>query len=174
MDIIFFIIYIIIFILALSFAIGAVSFAPWVPCHSRDLARIFKLANLKEGEIFYDLGCGDGKTVFYAGRKYKAKAIGLEIAMPMYLTCKIKQFLRPNRNIKFKYKNLFKEDLSNADVIYFFGLTNTIKDKLRKKLEKELKPGARVISYVFPVEEWKPTLIDKPGDKDNSIFLYVR
>jgi len=173
MNILFFIIYIIIFILAFTFAIGAVSFAPWLPCHTKDMERIFKLANLKEGEIFYDLGCGDGRTVFYAGKNYKANATGLEIAIPMYLSCKIKQILKPAKNVKFKYKNLFKEDLSKADAVYFFGLTGTIKEKLKQKLQRELKPGTRVISYTFIVDGWKPSVIDKPGDKDNSIYLYI-
>jgi len=172
MDLIFFIIFVAVFILALSAAIAAVSFAPWVPCHSKDLARIFSLADLKAGEIFYDLGCGDGKTVFYAAEKYKAKAIGLEIAIPMYLTCRIKQIFQPDENVKFKFKNLFKEDLSKADVVYFFGMKGTIKEKLKQKLEKELKPGARIISYTFIIDGWKPSVTDKPGKKDSSIYLY--
>ncbi len=167
------ILYLIILIPFFYLAFAALSFAPWVPCWKKDLERIFKLADLKAGEVFYDLGCGDGKTVIFAAKNFKAMATGLEISIPMYLICKLKQILKKNKNIKFKYKNLFKEDLSMADVVYFFGLENTISKKLSGKLEKELKPGARVISYVFPVKGWTPNIVDKPSKKENSIFLYI-
>ena len=166
------IILIIILIIFLTIGIAAVSFAPWVPARKKDLARIFALADLKPGEIFYDLGCGSGTTVFYAAKKFKAKAIGLEIGLPLYLYCKVRQLFVHNKNVTIKYKNLFKEDLSQADVVYFFGMPEKIKDKLRLKLEKKLKPGAKIISYVFEIEGWEPVEVSKPGKNDVGIYLY--
>ena len=64
-------------------AVAGVSFAPWVPTKKSDFARIFQLANLKAGETFYDLGCGNGQLVIYAVKNFQAKAIGLEIALPL-------------------------------------------------------------------------------------------
>lgn len=164
---------IVVSIVILSVALAGLSFAPWVPAWKKDLPRIFKLAELKPGQIFYDLGCGNGQVVLSANKNFKAKAIGLEISLPMYLVCKIRQLFNWNRNLIFKLKNLYKEDLSQADVVYFFGMPDKV-EKLRAKLEKELKPGSRVISYVFPVVGWQEIAKDKPNPKDIAIYLYQR
>ncbi|MFH0854325.1 MAG: hypothetical protein V1891_02435 [bacterium] len=168
------IIIIISLIVGITTAVAAKSFAPWLPCRNKDLERIFKIADLKNNEIFYDLGCGDGKTIIYANKHYKAKAIGLELSLPLFLICKIRQFFNNDMNIIFKWKNFFNENISKADVIYFFGVPSTIKTKLKTKIEKEAKTGARVISYVFKVEGWKPIIADKPTDKDLAIYMYKR
>ena len=152
---------------------SVLSFAPWVPSRSRDLARIFKLADLRSGQTFYDLGCGDGKVVFYAGSHYKVKAIGLEIAWPLFLICRLKQLLfRGRAKIDFKYKNLYKENLSSADVVYFFGIPKSLNQKFFDKLKSELKPGTKIISYAFRLADWTPRLIDKPTANDLPIYLY--
>ena len=148
------------------------SLAPWVPSREKDLKRIFKIADLKPNETFYDLGCGDGRIIFYANRNFQVKSIGIELALPLFLICKIRQIFHSNKNILFKHKSLFKEDLSKADVIYVFALPKTLEKKLKQKLEKELKPRARVISYCFSIKGLKPKFVDKPNKKDNSIYLY--
>ena len=155
-----------------SLIFSALSFAPWVPSRSRDLARIFILAGLKEGQVFYDLGCGDGKLVVFAGNNYKVKAIGLEISLPFYLICLLRKAFNRRADINFKFKNLFKENLSSADVVYFFGMPETINKKLCAKLRQELKPGAKIISYSFSLIGWTPKVIDKPTKNDLSIYLY--
>ncbi len=66
---------------ALSFRNASNSFAPFVPCRKKELPRIFEVINLKDGEIFYDLGCGDGRVVFYAARNFPVKAIGIELSL---------------------------------------------------------------------------------------------
>ena len=164
-------IFLFIVIVVISAAVAGFSFAPWVPAWKKDLPRIFKLAQLKRGEIFYDLGCGNGKVVLYANKYFNAKAVGLEISLPLYFVCKIRQLFNFNENLKFKYKNLYKENLSDADAVYLFGMPDKM-EKIRRKLEKELKPGSRVISYVFPVSGWEPVAIDKPKSQDISIYLY--
>lgn len=162
------------FIIICGFSIifSVLSFAPWVPSRGRDLKRIFKLADLKPGQIFYDLGCGNGKIVIYAANNYKVKAIGLEISLPLYLICKIRQFFNRGAELEFKLKNLFKENLAAADVIYFFGMPHVINEKFCLKLKRELKPGTRIISYSFKLHDWQPKAIDKPSEKDLPVYLY--
>lgn len=178
MDIFFFIflsIVLIVLLMILFFmAWGWWSFAPWVPANKKDYQRIFKLANLKQDEIFYDLGCGTGRLAIYANENFQAKTFGLEVAWPLYLICKVRQLFSSSKNITFKFKNLYKEDLSQADVIYFFGISETVNSRLKQKLEKELKKGARVISYVFQIRDWSPQVIDKPTKNDKSIYLYIK
>lgn len=155
-----------------TMAFGGISFAPWVPCKKSDQKRIFDLAGLKAGDIFYDLGCGDGRQVFYAAKNFQAKAVGLEIGLPMYTFCILRQKLGKYANTTFKYKNLFKEKLSDADVVYFFGMPDTIKNKLAEKLKSEMKPGSRIISYAFHVPGLTPAIVDKPTPKSISVFCY--
>ncbi len=165
----------IIFILLLfliTTGIAAYSFAPWVPAWKKDLPRIFALADLKQGEKFYDLGCGDGKTVIYAAKNFSAQAIGVELALPLFLYCKVKQLFLQNKKLRFKYGNLFKQDLSDANVIYVFGTPRTLQDKFKQKLTKELRQGTRVISYTFPIAGWEPVKVSKPTEKDIAIYLY--
>jgi len=157
----------------LTVALAANSLAPWVPAHGRDLKRIAELADLKPGQHFYDLGCGDGRTVCYLAGEHGARATGIEMALPLYLVCKIRQLFKKNSRINFQYGNLFKTDLSKADVVYVFGMPKRL-TRLQTKLEQELKPGARVISYVFPIIAWDPKLVSKPKEADIEIYLYQR
>jgi len=165
-----FLLFILIFGFNLIFSI--LSFAPWVPSRRRDFKRIFKLADLKPGQIFYDLGCGDGRVVIYAANNYKVKAIGLEISLAFYLICKLRQILNKQGNIEFRLKNLHKENLSSADVVYFFGMPHVLNEKFCLKLKTELKPGTKIISYSFKLYDWEPKIIDKPSEKDLPIYLY--
>ena len=162
------------FIMVCGFSLifSVLSFAPWVPSRSRDLKRIFKLADLKPGQVFYDLGCGNGKMVIYAANNFKVKAIGLEISLPFYLICKLRQALNKPSNIEFKFKNLYKENLAVADVIYFFGMPHVLNEKFCLKLKQELKPGTKIISYSFKLYDWRPKIIDKPSEKDLPVYLY--
>ncbi|MFH0955602.1 MAG: class I SAM-dependent methyltransferase, partial [Candidatus Falkowbacteria bacterium] len=146
------------FILVCGFSLifSVLSFAPWVPSCGRDLKRIFKLADLKPGRIFYDLGCGDGRVVIYAANNYKVKAVGLEISLAFYLICKLRQALNKQGNIEFKLKNLYKENLSPADVVYFFGMPYVLNEKFCSKLKRELRPGTKIISYSFELHGWEP------------------
>ncbi|MFH1326052.1 MAG: class I SAM-dependent methyltransferase [Candidatus Falkowbacteria bacterium] len=166
------IIFIIIFLILLTIAIASNSLAPWVPCWSKDLKRIFALADLKPGEKFYDLGCGNGKTVIYAAKNFQAQAIGIELALPLWFWCKLKQLFLQDKNIKFRWGNIFKQDFSNADVIYVFGMPKKLQQKLKQKLEKELKQGTRVISYTFPIVGWEPVKVSKPTNRDIAVYLY--
>ena len=160
------------FICLFSVIFSVLSFAPWVPVRGRDLKRIFSLAELGPGKIFYDLGCGDGKTVFYAAKNFKAKAIGIEFSLPFYLFCRVKNLFYNPGLARFKYKNLYHENLAEADVVYLFGMPHTVNNKFRKKLETEMKPGTKIISYAFAFPDWPPKTVDKPTEKDLPIYLY--
>ena len=164
-----------IFVLLILLSIGwaCLSLAPWVPTRKKDLPRICELAELKDREVFYDLGCGDGRLVFYTAKNFQAKSYGIELALPFYLYCQIKKWFSRNSNIHFKLKNLHNEDLSKADVVFLFAASSEkITDKLQNKLKSELKPGARIMSYTFPIPNWEAKKISKPTNNDLPIYLY--
>ena len=137
---------------------------------SRDLKRFLELADLKEGQKVYDLGCGDGKLVFTAASQ-GAKAVGYEISLLPFIIAKVRQLFNKNK-VSIKFKDFWSADLSDANVIFFF-LIPRIYPKLKNKLEKELKPGTKVVAYVWPMKGWEPVKIDK-RDKGPAMYLYIR
>jgi len=147
MDVWFFAAILVLPILA-TFAYAGVRGAPWVPTWRRDVERCVKLAQLRSGERFYDLGCGDGRLVRTAADA-GAIAIGFECSLLPYVLAK----LRVGRRGSVRYADLWNADLSDADVVYCFLLPK-VYPKLREKLERECRPGTRVILYVWPMEGW--------------------
>ncbi len=147
------------------------SFAPWVPIKRRDIKRIFALAGLQPNQVFYDLGCGSGWMVIRANKKFSAKAIGLEINLILFLVCKLRQLFHSDKNLIFKFQDFYKKDLSDADVVYFYGIP-TKNGLVSQKLCKELKPGTKIISYTFSLPGWTPVLVDRPKSQDRPIFVY--
>lgn len=161
-------------IILLTLAWSSISLAPFVPTRKKDLERIFKLADFKKGDIFYELGSGNGRVILAAAKKFNIQATGFEIAWPLWLFSEIKRLFFVNKKrVKFSLRDLFKVDLSKADVIYVFGMPDTIKNKLQHKLQNELKNGAKVISYAFTFSDWRVTEKSKPKKKDTSIYLYT-
>ncbi len=162
----------------LSLSIGSLSMAPWVPSSQRSIKRGLKLANPKSGEIIYDLGCGNGTVIMNAVYNYPVKAIGIEIALPLIILCKIRYWINSKRNkLKgsacFKKANLFKEDLSKADIVYLFALPKTLENKIRPKLERELKSGTKIISNVFEIKGWEPDVVDYESGC-SPVYLYIK
>lgn len=157
-----------------AMSLAATSLAPWVPSKKRDVIRGLELAHPQKGEILYDLGCGSGTVVFLAASLYPIKAVGIEMAFPLYLLCKIRSFFHHKApgSTRFVNQNLFKTDISNADIIYVFGMPSALSKKLRPKFEKELRPGTRIVSYVFPIEGWEPKIIDWPKNQ-SPVYLYI-
>ena len=145
-----------------------------MPLWKKDTLRLLDIAQVKPGEIVIDLGAGDGRIVIAAAKTYGARAIGYEIAILPYFVGWVRIALLGLRGkARLKYRNFFKEDLSQADVICAF-LTPPAMAKLKPKLEKEAKPGCRIVSYAFHIPDWQPTRVDKPDQKTAAIYLYQK
>ncbi len=144
--------------------IGAI----FIPTPHKIVERMLKIAEVKEDDILYDLGSGDGRIIIEAAEKYKVKTIGVE-ADPLrvfWSRAKIRSRDMHDR-VKVIWGNFLQSDLSSATVVTVYQGIG-INGKLVKKLEKELKPGARVVSYIFSFDGWEP--IKK--ESDSKIFLY--
>jgi hypothetical protein len=100
--------------------------------------------------------------------------VGFEISLLRYLLGWVKiRLLGLNGRIQLKYRNFFHADVSQADIIYVFLMPEALK-KLKMKLDKEAKPGGRILSYAFPIEGWEPKTIDKPEKTKTAVYLYQR
>jgi len=149
--------------------------APFVPSPEVVVRRMLQLAEVKPGEVVYDLGCGDGRVLIIAAREFGARAVGIEIRKDLYEQCikKIKELGLEDR-VKVIHGNFFEVDISEADVVFLYLLTS-VNERLRPKLEKELKPGARVVSHDFEVLGWKPVKVEDLYEewRSHRIYLYV-
>jgi tRNA A58 N-methylase Trm61 len=167
------ILYALFLILLISFAYAANAGAPWVPTWKKDFERIVKLANLKSGEVFIELGCGNGRVCrAVAARSKDAHVIGVELSIAQVVIAWFQSTFAGLTNIQIKLGNAFHADLSNVDVVYMFLMPETY-EKIRPKLEKELKPGARVITYVWPIPGWTPDVVDE-AEGSQKIYLFTK
>ena len=97
-----------------------------------------------------------------------ATVTGVELEPVRYLILRLRRFYSPARKrIYLKHSDLFKEDLGSATVILAF-LWPSAMERLKPKLEKELRPGCRLVSYWHPVPGWVPARVDK----GNRVYLY--
>ncbi len=146
--------------------------APFFPTRKNDLEKVNQICKLKPGEVFYELGCGDGRvSIHLAKNNPNTQIIGLEMAFPLYVTAKIKSLFYPGKNLKIKWKNLFWEDLSKADCLYTFAMKESLNKALKNKFKKELKSGTRIVSYVFSFESWDGKTEKFPGFRAKT-FIY--
>ena len=113
---------------------------------------MIELAEIKQDQIVFDLGCGDGRVVFAAAEK-GAQVIGIELNIFIYaLACFRKRISHKKGTII--RGNFLKVDLRNADTIFCFLVGKGMK-KLSEKFRRELKKGCRVISHGAELPGWK-------------------
>lgn len=151
------------------------SLAPYVPSPQTIVDRMLEIANPKPGETLYDLGCGDGRVLITAVQKYHVHAVGVELSDKVYKRAldRIATYGLQNQ-IKVIHGDLLNVDLSNADVVTIY-LMRTSNESLRPRLEKLLKPGARVVSHDYAVPGWKPAQVEET-DVDthpHTVYLYI-
>lgn len=146
--------------------------APWVPMRRGDAARLAALLALKPGERFLELGCGDGRVTVAVAKQSGAQATGVELSLLQFFAAWVRGKLSRVPGVSFRFGDAFSADLSQADGVYLFLMPDTY-EKIRPKLEAELKPGTRVVTYVWPMPEWTAQKEDQQEGRP-SLFLYVR
>ena len=135
------------------------SIAPFVQTPLEVAKKMLDLSKIGPDEVLYDLGCGDGRLIILAGREIGAKATGIELREDLIERARTEiKRLNLEDKVKVIQGNFFDVAISDADVITLY-LTSSANERLRPKLEAELKPGARVISHDFKVPGWKPSAV---------------
>ena len=142
--------------------------AAFIPTPHKIVDKMLELAEVKEDDILYDLGSGDGRIIIEAADKYKAKAIGIEVDPLRVLWSRTKiRYKNIHERARIIWGNFFKTDLCEASVITIYQ-GQGINNKPIEKLENELKPGTRIVSYSFTFDGWTPV----NEESDSSIYLY--
>jgi SAM-dependent methyltransferase len=159
---------IILLIIIIPTAYAAVIGAPIVPSTGKNIKRALIEAGVGEGSCFYELGTGTGR-VSREALKMGASVTGFELS-PLAWIWSFISLASVGKPFRLKFRNFFKEDLCDADVLYIFLMPEPIK-KLAKKIEKELRKGSTVISYVFPITSREPERIISEEGQAN-IYIY--
>ncbi len=147
------------------------SIAPYLASPMPVVRRMLMLADVKPGEIVYDLGCGDGRIVITAAREFGAYAVGIEIRRDLALKAmRAVEEAGLTDRVKIINANFFDVDISDADVVTLY-LTTSANLKVKPKLERELKPGARVVSHEYEIPGWTPVLVDEFTEDSRYRFL---
>jgi SAM-dependent methyltransferase len=141
---------------------------PWRPTETKRIRRALELARVQPGERVYDLGSGDGRVLLMAAREFGAYATGIEISPVHCLVARwMAQSQHLSERVSIRQSDFFKADLSDADVVFAY-MTSREARRLRPHLEKQLRPGARVVTISFDFDGWQPDAYDNEG----LIFLY--
>lgn len=147
------------------------SLAPHVPTAEDVVRKMLELAELKSGERLYDLGSGDGRIVLMAAKEFGARAIGVELRedLVQFTRKKIEELGLIDR-AKVIHGDLMQTDIHDADVVTLY-LTTTANAKVAPKLEKELRPGTRIVSFCFRMPGWEPT--KSMSLETRTLYLYT-
>ncbi|MFC1598431.1 class I SAM-dependent methyltransferase [Patescibacteria group bacterium] len=149
--------------------------APYVRTSRKLINKMLNDIEFKDGSSVYELGCGDGRFIRALAKKNKnLKITGFEYFIVPYLMGRTMNIFSKAK-VKIKLQDFFKVDLSGVDYIFCY-LINTEQEKLKEKLNKELKPGAIVISNTFKFKDWQPIKtieINKAKKSGLSNFVYI-
>lgn len=143
---------------------------PWQPTDMKRVRRMLEMSGLKPGEVLYDLGCGDGRILVCAAREYRAQAVGVELNPWLYLLAILRVFFSGHGSrVRVIFGNLHTVPLYEADVVTIF-LFSHVNELLQEKFHRELKEGARIVSYVWKLPSWVPVM----SDSEYNLYLYVK
>lgn len=133
---------------------------PFRPVPPEALDAALKLAEIRKGELVYDLGCGDGRILIEAARQFGARGIGIEIDTALVKKARgnVAQ-AGLHGQVVIQHGDIFTEDLSRADVVMLY-LLSLVNQRLLPQLRR-LRPGARIISIEFALPGYQPHQVVK-------------
>jgi cyclopropane fatty-acyl-phospholipid synthase-like methyltransferase len=139
--------------------VSRMSIAPFVQTPLEVAKKMLELAQIKSGESLFDLGCGDGRLIILAAKDIGAQSTGIELREDLVERARTEiKRLNLEGKVKVIHGNFFDVSVTDANVVTLY-LTSSANERLRPKLEAELKPGSRVVSHDFKVPGWKPSAV---------------
>jgi len=149
---------------------------PYVQTPTDVVTEMLRLATVGPDDVVYDLGSGDGRLVIAAARDFGARGVGIEIDPGLIaLSTESARRAGVGDRVTFRADDLFETDLSDATVVTLY-LSRAINQRLRPKLLRELRPGARIVSHDFGMgDDWMPSQTKQVPSRDRlaTIFLWV-
>ncbi len=149
--------------------------APYVPTPQIVVDRMLELAEVTSKDVVYDLGCGDGRIVITAAKKYGAHGVGVDIDPDRIREAKANaKAAGVEPLVVFNQQDAMTVDVSPATVVTLYLLSSS-NLKLRPILTKELKPGSRIVSHAFSMGDWEPlktVTVDEVDGYTRTIYLW--
>ena len=145
---------------------------PYLPTPSKIVRRMLKIARVGPGDVVYDLGCGDGRILIMAVKEFGAdRAVGYEIREDLCGASLAEvERQRLQGRVKLVNGDLFDADLHEATVITLF-LDESTNQRLKPKLEREVRVGTRIVSYAYEIKGWKAA--KKIRLRGDTVYLYT-
>jgi cyclopropane fatty-acyl-phospholipid synthase-like methyltransferase len=148
---------------------------PFVPTSIEVIDRMLELAEIKQEDVVYDLGSGDGRIVIRAAKKYGARGVGIEMD-PELLQKSRKTAAAEGVGdlVEFRSEDAMRADISPATVITLYMLP-WFNEAMRPNFQKYLKPGSRIVAHDFGIEGWEPdktVKLTKPETKAGGLLHY--
>jgi SAM-dependent methyltransferase len=147
---------------------------PYVPTPQEVVDRMLELAQVKKGDVVYDLGSGDGRIVVTAAKKYGVRAIGFEID-PERIKESTENIKKAGVGhlVEIRQQDIRTVDLAPASVLTMYLLPE-VNLLIRPNIWKQMKPGSRIVSHDFDMGEWKPLKTENMKDSSNwDHILYL-
>ena len=152
------------------------SLAPYVPTPQYVVEKMLELAQVTSKDVVYDLGCGDGRIVITAAKKYGAHAVGIDIDPDRIRESEANaKAAGVEELVSFKLEDAMKADVSSATVVTLYLLSSS-NEALRPLLTKQLKSGARIVSHAFGMGDWLPQkteLVPHESGYNRTIYLWI-
>ena len=128
----------------------------FVPTPDEVVEAMLHLADVGANDVVYDLGSGDGRIPITAARRFGARGVGIDLDPELVAQAtRSAQEAGVADRVRFVEGDIFESDISPATVVTLYLLTS-INERLRPKLQKELRPGTRIVSHQFRMGDWDP------------------
>ena len=148
---------------------------PFVPTPPDVIDRMLEMAQVKSGDVIYDLGSGDGRIVIQAAKRYGVRGVGIEIDPDLVQKARDNAFReKVDKLVEFRAQDALTVDVSPATVVTLYMLPE-FNAKLRPIFDRQLKPGARVVSHDFEIQGWVPDKVESIKGSflhDHIIYLF--
>jgi SAM-dependent methyltransferase len=163
-----------VYVTALTLALGGVSAAPWLPTKKRQREHVAGLLPLEDGDLVYDLGCGDGSVLFELARRQPGiMAVGYEVALLPYVIGIVRKLAGRGAydNVSIRCRDFFRQDISDADIVFIFLFRDSY-PKVLPKLVRELRDDALVVVEAWPFPGISPERVAKGTDELLPVYFY--
>jgi cyclopropane fatty-acyl-phospholipid synthase-like methyltransferase len=154
---------------------GTQKLAPFISTPEDVVERMLAFAGVTRNDVVYDLGCGDGRIPIAAARKYGARGVGLDIDPALVARARENaKAAAVDSLVNFRVEDVLTADVSEATVVTLYLLTSS-NERLRPMLQRQLKPGARIVSHAFSMgRDWPADKVDQfVSARGDEVTLYL-